>query len=373
MFLRHTTNYILSLLLWPTVLITFCLSGIVWLMQAVRFIDFIINRGLSVTDFLYLTILLLPSLIAYILPIALVIAIILTYHRLIADSELVAMQASGYSRWQLTRPALIASVIVAGLIYVLTLNLLPHANREFKNMREFFKQNYASIMLQEEVFNHPIDGITVFISKRGLDGKLKGILVHDSRNPQNTITMMAKQAALVQSKSGPKFLLEDGIRQEMRQDEKNGGKLSWLSFASYNLDLSYYTKRNLERKLSEGELTTQDLWQNVQLGKIDGNPKNSVNIIELNWRLAWPPLVILLSIITVANLTAGQFQRRGIWKKLCSTSALVGFAVIGFFFFLNLIDGSQSSIITLYIYIGLLFMLGMLRNVDWRRRVSINS
>ncbi len=366
MFLRHTTNYILSSLLWPTVLITFCLSGIVWLMQAVRFIDFIINRGLSVSDFLYLTTLLLPSLLTYILPISLIIAVIFTYHKLISESELVAMQASGFSRWQLLRPALIASVMVSVVVYVLTLSLLPLANREFRDMKEFLKENYASVMLQEEVFNHPVDGITVFIQSRGENGKLQGILVHDSRNPQNIVTMMAKQAALVQTKSGPKFLLEDGIRQEMRLNEKNVGKFSWLNFSSYNLDLSYYTKRNALHRLNDSELRFNDLWQKVQLGKLDGNAEHGANMMELNWRLAWPPLVILLVIITFANITAGEFRRRGMWKKICTTCVMAGGGVVGFFFILNMIDGSDASLLQLYGYMLCLLVFGLLRNTDLR-------
>ncbi len=376
MFLRHTTNYILSLLLWPTVIITFCLCGVVWLMQAVHFIDFIINRGLSVQDFLYLTMLLLPSLLAYILPIALVIAVIFTYYKLITDSELIVMQASGFSRWQLLRPALIAAMIVCIIVYFLTLKLLPLANREFRDMKEFLKENYASVMLQEEVFNHPIEGITVFIQSRSQtsngqssnnqgganqNGKLQGILVHDSRNPKNTITMMAEQAELVQTSSGPKFLLENGIRQEMQD-----GKLSWLNFASYNLDLSYYTKRNATRRLNQNELTTHDLWQTVQLGKLDGNSKNGLNMMELNWRIAWPIMVIFLSLIAFSNVTSGEFQRRGLWKKLCATSALTVAGVIGFFLMLNMIDDSDISVTMLYGYMGCLLIFGLLRNMDYR-------
>jgi lipopolysaccharide export system permease protein len=359
--LRITTSYILSLLLWPTVLITFCLSGIIWLMQAVRFIDFIINRGLAVSDFLYLTMLLLPSLLTYILPISVVIAVIFLYHKLLSDSELIAIQASGFSRMQIARPAIIAATLITMLVYIFTLYLLPLSNREFKDIKQFLRDNYASVMLQEEVFNHPADGITVFIKKRNADGKLKGILVHDDRNSNVRITMMAEQATLIQTENGPKFLLENGIRQEMRD-----GKLSWLNFSEYNFDLSYYTKVNSNRVLEENELDTLEL---LHLAQAENPLKN--HVIELHRRLTWPLLSIFLTIIAVGNLTAGEFKRRGLWKRLASTTIIVALCVIGFFFCINIMSGDAQSVLLLYGFIIALMLIGMLRfaNLKINRKI----
>jgi lipopolysaccharide export system permease protein len=352
MFLRRTTHYILTLLLWPLALITFCLSGIVWLMQAVRFIDFIINRGLSVEDFLYLTMLLLPSLLTYILPIALLIAVIFIYHKLISESELIVMQAGGCSRWQLARPAMLAGVMVAAITYSFTLYLLPLSNREFRDMREFLKENYASVLLQEEVFNHPVEGITVFIRSRDETGKLRGLLVHDSRNRSNTITMMAEKATLVQTASGPRFMLENGIRQEMRD-----GSLSWLNFESYNLDLSYYTKQNLNRKREETELFTSELWRKVALMRVQGAKLDVGDIAELHRRITWPLMSIVLATFAVACLTGGQYGRRGMWKKLCATAACSLIIVVLFFGLLTMINEHLYSLLIIYGYFVMLAVL----------------
>lgn len=342
-------------------LITLCLSGIIWLMQAVRFIDFIINRGLEISDFLYLTMLLLPSLLTYILPIAVVIAVIFTYHKLLSDSELIAIQASGFSRSQLARPALIAAFVITLVVYMFTLYLLPLANREFKDIKQFLRDNYASVMLQEEVFNHPADGITVFVKKRTPEGKLKGILVHDDRNINSRITMMAEQATLVQTENGPKFLLENGIRQEMRD-----GKLSWLNFSSYNFDLSYYTKIASNRKLEESELDSYEL---LHLATAQNALPNYV--IELHRRLTWPTISIILTLIAVGNLTAGEFKRRGLWKRLVATSVIVALCVVGFFLNMNIMSGSEQSIMLLYGFIAALLLFGLLRFTDlkFNRRI----
>lgn len=320
--LRHITRYVLGLLLLPTVLITFTLTSIVWLMQALRFVDFIINRGLSVGDFLYLTVLILPSLLTMILPIALLIAVVFTYHKLYSESELVVMKAAGLSRLQLARPAILAGLVVMLVTYAFTLYLLPAANRQFKDMKEFLRDNYASVLLQEEVFNHPVDGMTVFIRTRNDAGKLEGILVHDNRDADQATTMMAETGTLIQTPSGPRFQLESGIRQERRD-----GRVSWLNFDSYSLDLSYYTETKLNRTRDESERYFSELWDDTGLTLVQRNEMRA----EAHRRITWPWFALILSIFAVAMLTGGQFNRRGMWKRLVVTGVLsLGF-ILGHF------------------------------------------
>src|SRR5436305_143800 len=102
----HYSKYIARHLVHSTLLITFSLTSIVWLTQALRFIDFIVNQGVSIMVFLKLTILLVPALILMVLPPALFCAVLFVYTRLKADSELVVMQAAGLSRLRLAWPAL---------------------------------------------------------------------------------------------------------------------------------------------------------------------------------------------------------------------------------------------------------------------------
>ena len=67
----------------------------------------IVNRGLSASTFLYVSMLILPGALALILPIALFAALLFVYQRLRADSELVVMSATGLGPWDLARPALL--------------------------------------------------------------------------------------------------------------------------------------------------------------------------------------------------------------------------------------------------------------------------
>ncbi len=76
---RHQ-RYILRQLLGPFLLISVGLTAVIWLTQSLRFIDMIVNKGLSLSSFLYFSMLLLPTFLGVILPIALFSAIHFTYN-----------------------------------------------------------------------------------------------------------------------------------------------------------------------------------------------------------------------------------------------------------------------------------------------------
>ncbi len=60
--------------------ITLCLTLAIWLTQSLRFVDLIVNRGLPVVEFLYLSMLLLPRFLVVVLPVALFASVLFTYN-----------------------------------------------------------------------------------------------------------------------------------------------------------------------------------------------------------------------------------------------------------------------------------------------------
>jgi lipopolysaccharide export system permease protein len=308
----HYNRYILKHLVHSTLLITFSLTSIVWLTQALRFIDFIVNQGVSITVFVTLTVLLIPSLLFMILPPALLVAILFVYNKLKVESELIVMQAAGLSKWRLAIPSIQMGVIVALFAYFIAFYLQPVSYRQFKDMQVFLRNNYVSILLQDGVFNNPVDGLTVFIRERDSNNILHGILVHDSRNPASSVTMMAEQGKLVETPQGPRFLLMNGNRQETRQ-----GKLSFLNFENYTLDISLYTRGVGARYTDPQEMTVGQLFEEDSAVSPAENLRRHA---EGHQRLLWPMYALSLSLVAMAILLSGEFNRRGHWQRVAIAS-----------------------------------------------------
>jgi lipopolysaccharide export system permease protein len=341
--------YISKQLIHSTLLITISLTSIIWLTQALRFIDFIVNQGISISMFLTLTTLLVPSLLFMILPPAFFCAVLFSYNKLKIDSELIVMQAAGLSHWKLARPALQVAAIVMAFCYFIAFYLQPVSYAKFKDMQVFLRNNYASILLQEGVFSSPVSGLTVFIRERDKNNILHGILVHDSRVAGSSVTMMAEEGEMVETPQGPRFLLRSGNRQEIKD-----GRLSFLNFASYALDISLYANTMSDRYIDPQEMfVTQLLVSDSTLPEAENNRRWA----EGNQRLIWPGYIVSLALVALSMLLSGQFNRRGHWQKLlfaCIMAAVILFASVG-------LRGSMSinPMMTLFAWLNLFVPAGL--------------
>lgn len=362
--MRQYERYLLAHLLWPTVLITAALTGIVWLTQMLRFIDFMLNRGLTLGDFLYLTGLMLPALLLIILPIALCIAVIFTYNRLTADSELIVLNAVGVSKLQLARPVLAMGACCAVVCYMLALFLMPIANKHFQDIRTFFRDKYASVLLEEEVFNSPIDGVTVFVRERGTDDTLKGVLLHDNRNPAETVTMLANRGRMEQTETGPRFYLVQGVRQQWKE-----GRVSWLTFDSYALDIAFFAQ-DIERRRDPDERTIFELFSEPTATEKERAEMRA----EAHHRLTWPLMTLALPMLAIAVLFSGEFNRRGQWRRIVIAAVSMLLVVLVFFALRNLVAKQGWLVPALYLTVfgpigASIALLRRDRALQWRKPV----
>lgn len=337
--MRQYQRYIGMHLVLPAILITASLTGIIWLTQVLRFVDFMLNRGLSMADFLYLTGLMLPSLLLILIPVALTIAVMYTYQKLTTESELIVFHAVGLSRMQLALPAIAVGVVCSILCYTLSLYIMPLSNQKFRDVRTFFRDQYASVLLEEEVFNTPIDGVTVYVRARDRENNLYGILLHDNRTEGIQVTMMAESGKLEQTSSGPRFLLKKGLRQEVKY-----GKLSWLSFEDYTLDIAFYGQV-VQRNREPDERTIGELFHTQNL-----TPQEQVALrAEAHQRLTWPLFATALPMLMLALMLSTEFNRRGQWKRLVKAGVAATAVTLLFFALRNLVVQHTWMIPLLYL------------------------
>src|SRR6266481_4311623 len=107
--MRSLFFYVVRQIVGPFLLFTLLLSLVIWMTQALRLLDLVINRGQSAGIFAYLTLLMLPTVLVVIVPIAFFAAVLYALNKLNSDSELVVMWSAGVSRLQLAVPVLVAA------------------------------------------------------------------------------------------------------------------------------------------------------------------------------------------------------------------------------------------------------------------------
>ncbi len=319
--------YVLRQLIGPCLLFAFILTAVVWLSQSLRLLDLVINRGQSAPVFVYLTLLIIPALMIIILPIAFFGGALYGLHKLNADSELVVMSASGYSRWQLAAPVLVLAGVVVALTYFCTLYLSPETQRLMKDKVLDIRADIGAAMLSEGEFNTPADGLTVFIRELSSDGHIRGILVHDNRDRKHPITYIAENGILAQTPGGARLIMSDGT---IEQRAKGGEQLSVLRFKRYVFDLDQFSGQAQEKARETSERFLPELfWP-----KFDKPPPQrviNVYLAEGHNRLAAPLYPLAFAFIALAAVTRGRRGRGAYALRLTGASLAAGaLRVVGY-------------------------------------------
>jgi lipopolysaccharide export system permease protein len=338
------TRYILRQVLASTLFIAVALTCAIWLSQSLRLIDLIVNRGVSFATFLHLSLLMLPTFLAIILPIALFAAVAFVYNRLTMDSELVVMRAAGVSQTGLAKSALLVATAVTALCYGFTIYLLPASFREFKDLQFQIRNDHSLVLLQEGVFNTLSDGITVYVRARRASGELQGILIHDSRIPGKPVTMIAESGLLVETESGPRVVLINGNRQQV---EKEDGELSLLYFDRYDLDISG-DKETLKTRWREPRerFLSELFWPSNSPDDVNNYYKLRA---EGHQRLVSPLLALAFTFIALAILLSGDFARRGQALRILLATGLMIFVQTAGLGFQNVAAKVPSLVPLMYV------------------------
>jgi lipopolysaccharide export system permease protein len=317
-------RYMLRQLVVVAALVTLTLTLAIWLTQSLRFVELIVNRGLSLQSYLYLTLLLLPSFLSLMLPVSLFTAVLFTYNKLITDSELIVLRAAGLGPFQLARPALFLASVVVLMGYVLSLYLLPWSYRQFKDLEFNVRTDYSSVLLKEGAFNNISPGITVYIRSREADGELQGILIHDNRVRDKSFTLMAERGRLALTEEGPRVILVNGNRQQV--DPANG-KLSLLYFDRYSVDLGKIGQAQENRWREPRERFLHELL----FPSNDPNDQAYAARLraEAHSRLSSPLLGFAFTLVSLAALLSGEFNRRGQARRVLAAIALAAILQTG--------------------------------------------
>lgn len=320
--LRSLSQYLFLQALGPFIVASVVLTGIIWLTQALRMLDVLITQGQTLLTFFELTALALPSTLVIVLPISLFCAMLYTLHKLISDSEIVVMFSAGISRSVIATPFMAIAVATSVIILSFSIFIAPAGLRELKSRLYEIRSDVATAMIREGTFTNPAQGLTVYVRERMPDGTTNGILVHDSRNPQEPITYMAETGSLVDGPNGPLLVMFNGnIQRVSREGGREMGAATLLYFDKYTYDLSQYidTTPNFTYEGREryfGELidpARDDTYGQTHRQKL---------LADAHERLVEGVYPTMLSLIALAALLPAPFNRRGYASRMALAAVL---------------------------------------------------
>jgi lipopolysaccharide export system permease protein len=293
--MRILRNYILRECFLPFTLSISVLTGVFLLGYLPQLANKVINQGVSLSAISQVFIYYIPILLGYTLPIACLVTVILTFGRMSAENEILAMRASGIYIRRLLAPMIVLGIILSLIVHILNDRVIPPAfDAQKRILQDTGSQNPAA-MLEAGSFINAFDKYIIFIYR--IDGdKLYGVRIYQPQGDNKpTRTIIAQEGEFVKVPGEDKIMLKliNGTSDE--PDLKNSNNFYKLNFQQSFVTMDISKKKpKIDKKpkamtLKELETGIEDLESRF----IDAAPF----ITEYHRRLAWsltPLLFILL-------------------------------------------------------------------------------
>ena len=232
-------RYIFRTTLASFALVLVSLTGVIWITQALRGIDLMTSQGQTILTFLGITGLVIPALVLIIAPIALMIAISHTLNKLATDSEIIVMNAAGFSPFRLFYPFFYATCVVAALVAFIGAYLAPDGMRRIKQWDAEITADVLTNILQPGRFAQLDQNLTIRIRERLPGGVLGGVFVDDRRDPQQRVTIVADHGTVLKNESGSYLVLEDGNLERFEAGKRDP---TLVVFQRYAFDMSKFSQ-----------------------------------------------------------------------------------------------------------------------------------
>jgi lipopolysaccharide export system permease protein len=354
----------------------FAASLIIWIFQAVNFLDIIIEDGRSYIVYLKYTLLNFPKIISKILPFVLFFSFIFTLVKYEQNNELIILWNFGLHKISFIKFFFFVSILLTVLQIFFTAMIVPYTQELSRSILRTSEINIFESLLKTKKFNDTIKGVTIFVEKKDENGNLINIYLQKETGKNDLQITYAKKGVFKYEGNIPQLIFYDGETISSKENSINNFK-----FSKSNFNLSNFDTRTI-KVIKTQETTSINLIKCVKLlsnKKDDFKSKNLLfikncdlnnlpNVLrELYKRFIIPlyiPVIVLVALLIIV------ISKENInYNKYKSIIYLLGFFLVIFsettirFVQNTLIDNYKLiiipfiflSIISLFFYSKLIF------------------
>ena len=234
-------------------LVIFTISIIIWVLQAVNYLDFVIEDGHGFLVYFKYTLLSFPKIISRIFPYAIFLAfsyILLKYEN---KNELVIFWNFGIKKISFINFFIKFSLwfVLVGLL--LNAVITPFTQDKARSFIRSSNLDFFESILKPKKFIGVIGNLTIYFDEKNKNGELINIFLNEKRDANNSLTTFAKTAT-INIKSNTKILtLYDG-----RSINVINGKISEFEFSKTDYNISKFSSNTIMHQKTQ-EVTTIDL------------------------------------------------------------------------------------------------------------------
>lgn len=190
-------------------LLTFFIVTFVLMMNFVwRYIDELVGKGLDAGVIIELICYATINMVPIGMPLAMLLAAIMTMGNMGENYELLAMKSSGMSLMRIMKPLIIVvGLISIGSFFVVN-NLVPYANKKMTGIIYDIRRQKQVLEFQDGLFFNGIDDMSIRVGHQDpVSGLLYDVLIYDNRTANGNMTTTTAETGYIRLSDDKKYLL----------------------------------------------------------------------------------------------------------------------------------------------------------------------
>lgn len=258
--------------------------------------DLVVSRGVPLVDVSRMVLYLLPSFLVFTIPMSFLLSVLLAFGRLSADNEIVVIKASGISLFQIMPPVILCALVAAFLTLGASMIGVPYGNSAFKELSFQIVTRNIAATIREKTFWADIPGVVMYTDHFDEQSRaLKGVVIHDGRNPERPMTIFARDG-LVSTSAGSQSL-QLSLHEGSIHSAGSGGLYRLVHFGEYSMTVG---EKGSSAEIARSE---PDMWLSELQHLID-DPASSAQkrlkaLAEYHSRFTFPFASLVFAILAV--------------------------------------------------------------------------
>ena len=185
-------------------------SIIIWIFQAVNFLDIIIEDGRDYMVYINYSLLNLPKIISKILPFAIFFSFYYVIDKYEINNELMIFWNFGVEKIQLVNFLIFFSLLVTSFQLLITIYIVPETQNFSRSLIRTSNVDFIDSFVKPRKFNDNINGLTIYAEEKLKNGTLKNLYIKKNENNDNFQITIAKKGEFKNLLNSQLLILYDG-------------------------------------------------------------------------------------------------------------------------------------------------------------------
>jgi len=328
---RRLDRYILREILYPSIIGLAALTFVALSRGLGTLLEKIIRLSATPGEIWAISAALLPNVLIFTLPMAVLVGILTGFGRLSSDSEMIAMRASGVSMRRILVPVLTLGVAAWLLNTAMTTWIAPEMAAQLIRAKREILLHHSSLIVQDGIFNEDSPNLTLYVRNISRDdGKWHDIMIDDVRDPNQELILFASTAV-------PQINDTDHTL-NLTLTNGNSHKVNFKKSDQY--DSEVFRKREFSIPIPSGDTgsdtpplfqtSTKTLWSQMMAGTATYKDR-----VEFHQRFALPFACIAFAFV---GLPLGVSTTRG-----SKSMGLILSLILMFLYYLGFMGGTKLA------------------------------